>query len=581
MVTKLPVAAAAIPPAVIVWLVAGEAMNVPFWDDWDLVGFLESVSTRGLRIGDLWAQHNEHRLVLPRLAMLALARASAWDVRVTMAASIVIALVTLGVLGLVIDRSLRPSAPALRPWVFLSGSLMTFSMVTWENWLWGWQVQVFMSALAATVVAWALATYGPRWPGPPLALAAAIGGALSFASGLVLLAVVPIVLALDPRNTSRRRGAALLTAAAGVAFVAIYLAGFHYPATHPGLLPALGRPLGVVTYALAYLGSPFAVGFRLLTLADATPVIALSAVWGALGLAVVAGGAAWTWRRHSADRAALVPWLALTLFATLSAAMTGFGRLGLSIDSALSSRYTTIAALFWVSVTAVTALIAARIVPGVSRRGAISLLALLAIVEVAAIAGYSISYTFGLQVAHVYRDGLRRGAECLRFHRIAPDHCLRLLYPDTAILRDRVRRVEALAIGPFAPAAGEPAFASYSIASASETAGSIDFIGTDYDDTEFVVVGWGLDPVTRGSARGVLVVVDGQVMGRAVTGVERPDVATTLRAGSRVNAGWVFRFGAFRLGPGSHAIDAYVVMDQRRIAKLAGSRVVAVAERRT
>src|SRR5438128_414906 len=77
-----------------------------------------------LRFADLWAQHNEHRLLLPNLVMLALAQLTQWDTRATIVASFVVSLATLGVLGLIIRSTLGRSAPAIAGWVFLGVSLM-------------------------------------------------------------------------------------------------------------------------------------------------------------------------------------------------------------------------------------------------------------------------------------------------------------------------------------------------------------------------------------------------------------------------------------------------------------------------
>jgi hypothetical protein len=575
-----PLVVAVLPPALIAWTVYHQAVAVPFWDDWELVDLLHRASLGTLRFADFWTQHNEHRLVLPGLLMLGLARATAWDPRVTMAASVVISLVTLGVLGIIVDRSFRSSAPALRSWVILGASLMTFSMVAWQNWLWAWQVQIFMNGLAACSVAWALGRYGPRWPGPLLAVLAAIAGTLSFANGLVLLAVVPIVLSVDPRDAGSGRRAGIVTALIGFVVIAIYMVGLDLPPAHPSPLIALAHPLALGAYVLVYLGSPLAVGWWLAT-SSVPAVIALSAAFGAVGLVIVAAGAFFARRR--VEHAALVPWLALVLFTVLSGTMTGVGRLGTSLDSALASRYTTTSGLFWVSVIAVVALATSHLLRrgAVIGRSVVALIVILVVVELFSVAGYSSSWILGLRMADAHDEVLRRGGECLQFYRTAPMPCLKLLYPDPAELRARANRLEALALGPFAPGRTERALASYSIAQEPETPGSIELLRLDDMSAEFIVAGWGVDPTTHRAAHAVLIVVDGEVIGRAVTGLEHPDASGTARAAPTANAGWAFRFSTFRLKPGSHAVEAYVVLGQEHVARLAGARVIEVTGGRT
>lgn len=102
--------------------------------------------------------------------MLALARTNDWDIRYELAANVVVALCVLGMLALLIERTVRSVAPLLIPWLILAASLSTFSLTQWGNGLEGWQVQIFMNALAAVVTVWSLARWGTGWLGLALAL---------------------------------------------------------------------------------------------------------------------------------------------------------------------------------------------------------------------------------------------------------------------------------------------------------------------------------------------------------------------------------------------------------------------------
>jgi hypothetical protein len=96
---------------------------------------------------------------------------------------------------------------------------------------------------------------------------------------------------------------------------------------------------------------------------------------------------------------------------------------------------------------------------------------------------------------------------------------------------------------------------------------------------EVVVSGWGRDPFARRPAASVLIVVDGQVMGRAPTGERRLDVARVLHQKGLGRSGWAFRFGVFRLDPGPHLVEAYWVLDDhRRIVKLEGARLIEIPD---
>src|SRR6476469_10077900 len=58
------------------------AVNVPFMDDWQFVPLLERARNGTLTFQELWAPHDEHRLLLPRLIIIASMFAIHGDYRV-------------------------------------------------------------------------------------------------------------------------------------------------------------------------------------------------------------------------------------------------------------------------------------------------------------------------------------------------------------------------------------------------------------------------------------------------------------------------------------------------------------------
>jgi len=70
-----------LPPAALAVLLRRNAVNVPYWDEWDddLGGLFAKWHDGTLRLGDFWVQHNESRLVLPRLIYLLLGGFSHWN----------------------------------------------------------------------------------------------------------------------------------------------------------------------------------------------------------------------------------------------------------------------------------------------------------------------------------------------------------------------------------------------------------------------------------------------------------------------------------------------------------------------
>ena len=58
------------------------AVNIPFMDDWQFVPLLEKAKNGTLTFQELWAPHDEHRLLLPRIIIIVSMFATGGDYRV-------------------------------------------------------------------------------------------------------------------------------------------------------------------------------------------------------------------------------------------------------------------------------------------------------------------------------------------------------------------------------------------------------------------------------------------------------------------------------------------------------------------
>jgi hypothetical protein len=322
--------------AVALVYVATFAKNLPIMDEWDMiVPFL--TGERGLTFEHLWAQHNEHRIVLTKLVELSLIRLGGGDFRVGMyfnvavCASIAAALVSAA-------RRLRGRS-TYQDAVF---PLLLLQVGHWETFLRGDTVgNVLATAVACTVLLIILrgnAAASPR----RAALAGASLLLLPFcgANGLCLVPALSVWLAYagveDLREGSRRgRLAALMELGTVLSlFVIFYLyflgyrSAAHHPA-HRGLLSVLRAGLEFLTAALgptAHWTWPYSGAAVLL------PVLLAA---GALALAV--------WRRPGERRRALGLLLYLGAFALLACAV-GWGRSGFGPFAGFQPRYAILSA---------------------------------------------------------------------------------------------------------------------------------------------------------------------------------------------------------------------------------------------
>lgn len=331
-----PYALAFLPWAYLVYFVARYHVSVPYLDQWELAPLLDKSYEGALQFGDLWEQHNEHRLVFPKLVMLGLARLTRWNIAWEFAASIVFATVTWCLLLYQLCITARGSELTGRVWLAPLVSLLVFSLSQHENWLWGWQLQIFLNVLAVVCGFVLLAHPDGTWWRFFVGLACGVVATFSFANGLCfwvagLAAMVPIA---ARRHILGRRLIIWVVLAATVA--GLYFHGYQKPDYHPPMGMALLYPFVYIAYVLKYLGMP------VLNLGPRLPLIA-----GAVGLLGFIMGLWRLLRKHAEDVSALAPYTALGLYALASAAITGVARVGFGSGQATSSRYTTVASLLW------------------------------------------------------------------------------------------------------------------------------------------------------------------------------------------------------------------------------------------
>lgn len=310
---------------------------LPWFDEWATVNLI-----RAWQDGDataaqvLFSQHNEHRILVPRLFFFA----DDWLFRgsgaLTLAAIFSVQILHGGFFALVLARS-RP-AQAGR-WAIAAVVLaLMFSLRQAENFSSGFQLQfvgVFAGATLSFVL-FGLAAVRERQGRsalvPLLASFAAVAvTSFTMANGLVaayILAALAVVVRLRPWT---------VLACAGVALVltVIYLHGYEPVAHHSKPSESLRHPLRLIIYIAAYLGD-IASGVHL----------GAAIASGLAGLAATACAAVRTlWSRTA--RPGPLAMVAAMLFVCATAAITASGRLEFGVIQALSSRYATGSVTFW------------------------------------------------------------------------------------------------------------------------------------------------------------------------------------------------------------------------------------------
>ena len=333
------------PLAFLIWVVAQYAVDVPFWDQWEFVPLLEKSYHGQLTFPDLWAQHNEHRILFPKIIMLVLAHLTGWNIRCELAVNIILALGIFAVFIHQVKITGRKLGIAGLPRAIPAISLIVFSISQYQNWLWGWQLTMFLNLLAVVGGIVLLAGEPFRWSQFTAAALLGIVATFSFANG-VLFWPIGLVILLFVTTGARQRIAAIT----GWGLLSVLTVGacfYHYqkPEAHPSLGLIFKMPVEYASFVFKYIGGFCAqyVGGSNDADGDFALVFGLAAI-GALGWA-----GRTLMRKRIVDARTLLPYFAMSLYSFGGALMTGVGRVGFGSNQAIYSRYCTMAAPLWVS----------------------------------------------------------------------------------------------------------------------------------------------------------------------------------------------------------------------------------------
>ena len=405
--------------AVLVWR---STVDVPVWDEWEIVPRLEKLHNGTFSYLDLWGQHNEHRPLFGIALVMTLVSATHWSVGAEIAANLIVGALVFAVFAGVVAAA-WPEDLRLPLWLLPALSIFVFSPSQYENWLWGWQVTILLNVLAVVAGLALLSRLDGRWIRLAGALLCGIVATYTFAAGLVYWVSGLAVWVLDARKARKPAQIAAWIAVAGLT-IASYFYDYHANPGHPRIeanFESLEAFRLYLLYVVKYTGAAVA-----LYSPDHVALAGEAAVVLFAWLAFV--------NRRLAGRPIFTFAILVGLHCLGVAAMTGLGRSGFGADQGLASRYVTISTPLWLAVVVLAAL---RLSPEGGRRGA-SWTFDKVLVAAAAVA-------IGLSTLVNAQDGTRLSAE--RHERLEParralingvgDQELVKLYPDVAEVRRR------------------------------------------------------------------------------------------------------------------------------------------------
>jgi hypothetical protein len=313
--------------AIYVLFVAHYSINVVFWDEWDTIPIVHAALHSHLTFSALWAQHNENRILIPNLIVVASALVEHYNSKSIILLSAASFVASFAILLPVFRRYLGRS---LTPLHALTLGLVWFSVEDTENSLWAFQFAWYLIvAFLLGMIYFLSAPRRHRNIFLGLAVLTAAAASLSSLQGLILWPVGLIFLLWDRQRSRRTIQECAVWLVACAITAGLYFKGFNFNTTgsSPGF--AFRHPIGMVKFFFALAGNVVPTTHSNLRLHELIGAVVLVAAV----FAVVQSLRDRTMR----DRNPLP--VALIAFGLLFDASIVLGRISFGIGQALSPRY--------------------------------------------------------------------------------------------------------------------------------------------------------------------------------------------------------------------------------------------------
>lgn len=329
----------AFPLGILTAFLAYYSIDVIYWDEWGIASLLDKFYKHTLTFRDIFAPHNEHRIVLGKIIMLLNAIYLHWNLYLEIAVNVLFAAGT-SIVMYYASQKMTGLDTKKRSVLYFVSACLIFSCSQHLNYIWGFTMQIFMSVFF-NMLALCLLVYG-NTACYFIAILSAFTATFSFANGMLIWPIgIIILLLLKISSVSKIHWLKIfLWLAVSVFSVWLY---FYDAGSRMGLSERLKyiltHPHMFMILFTCYLGAPISV-FR--------QSAALAA--GIFGLALQAFSFTEIIQARKLDRNILF-WLGVDLYVLMSAAVTALGRSS-SIAATMTRRYSSINMLFWIAVFA-------------------------------------------------------------------------------------------------------------------------------------------------------------------------------------------------------------------------------------
>ena len=336
--------------------------QAPYFDGWDLITLQQRLEGGEFGLDDLFYMHGAHWHASAYVILLGLSMLTGMDHLYEGLTSLCFAAIGFIGLALIVRRAAAVFAiESALPVLMVLAALFWFSLDQSLNWLWGWQVAVYINIAGAVWMIALFASDRVTWLRFLFAVIAFGVSITAFATALVLLPIGGLLLLqqlLRDAATSRNQKLIQLCVwgMVSIAVVALFLRYNNAPDaidSSAQLRTGVAWVTSYVHYLINYFASPitrFATGLAL-------PVVAASVYF-----------AYWLSRRSGITfvevlkEPAYAALFALMLYGAGAGILTGLGRVAeFGAVQGFSSRYITFGNFFWIGLILMTAGVVAKL----------------------------------------------------------------------------------------------------------------------------------------------------------------------------------------------------------------------------
>ncbi|MDH5780084.1 MAG: hypothetical protein OEZ29_05770 [Candidatus Bathyarchaeota archaeon] len=543
-----------LPPISLLCYIRVFGVNVIFWDDWENVPLYQQLMSGKLAFSDLFAQHNEHRMLFPNIVMLAIENLTRYNTVSVMFFSWLLICAAGLLVFCVYQKQFRWGSHSEFLLFFLPVMLL-YGFRQWESILWAITNQIYLMILGVVATFFLLEISKKTDIWFVLCILGSILASFSFLAGLAVWPIGLLQIVISERR-KMLQDAALWCSASATVFIS-YFWGYVKPAHHPSLSYVLTEPLKAVEFFFTILGAPFS--------SDNV------AIAEALGIVVALTSALIVVQlyREKLLRKNRI-WLSLVLFTTLFSLIITVGRCGFGVEQALSSRYTPITILGVIGLYFLALSVFKKLL---ARGKSFGAYALLSLVLVGVIVIYGVGCYAGWPAGQQTKYSREMGAYILRTYRIQSDENIRnYLYPSPAIVRERAAFLEKNGLNVFC----EPVINISILLPRDSTFFAIETINSiaipEQPSTLVIhlgqietvtITGWAVDKQANDVASTVFIIIDDKNIVPVFYGIDRPDVANNFGNTNFRASGYIATFSFSVLGKGVHSISLKIVSKDR------------------